>query len=463
MTPLLMLTLVLAQPEEDYRPISPARSRARVALLPGLADQVPGEVLSLVLQAEAELNKAVPDRFNTGLAWKREADALLVDELGEIEGKRFEAVLKPAGKALALWEQAARAGRCDWTRFTNHLRQHGLHVGFGPVPDFLLGAQLCAVQARWHLKQDRPAEAVRRLALALSLVRHAATCPRANEATTAAAFVDPVLDVLTEVQSHPRCPSLYNALAALPRPFLSPRPVVAGLRLALHGVLPAAERLRADPVGAALTDEDKARLERTFRLFTTYAGQRVEPLTARVQMGLAIQRSDAAARAALREAGYTAEVVAATPSLNAAILHALLVGEETLARQGEALALPIEAASARIEARPRGPVEAGQLALPAARYVLALTEGLVAPFAPAQRRLDLLRAVEALRLHAHATGKLPAKLDEVTVVAVPVDPLLGEPLLYQREGAGILLETPEPARPIPTLFRVTLRLRLRTP
>jgi hypothetical protein len=471
MTPLVLAAVLLtAQPREDAAPIAPAptaRNLYRVQLLPGLLDQTPGEVLDLAHQAEAELNRAVPDRFNAGVAWKREADALLAEDLTEIAATRFEAVLKPVAKSLDLWEQAARARRADWSSFATHLRQRGPFVGSAGSPDFALGAQLFALQARQLLKQDRPANAVRRLGLALSLLRHATQNPRSGEAVQAAFFLDTTLDVLHECQCHPRCPGLYDALAALPRPFLSLRPVCDGLRLGLYGALPGSERILADPAGATLDAEEMTRLAGTYRLFRSYAGQGIEPLAARVQLGLAIQRSDAAARAAMREAGYAPDVVAATPPLNAAILHALFAGEATLGRQVEALSLPIAAAQARLtlqgRPQPRAPAQPGDPALPVERYVRVVTENVLVPFASAQRRLDLLRAVEALRLHAHRTGSLPAKLDDIRAAAVPVEPLTGQPFHYERDGDRAALDTPEPAGPVSGLTRVTLRLRLVVP
>ena len=51
-----------------------------------------------------------------------------------------------------------------------------------------------------------------------------------------------------------------------------------------------------------------------------------------------------------------------------------------------------------------------------------------------------LKTVEAIRLHAAATGALPASLDEINVVPVPDDPLTGEPFSYRVDGKTAVLD-----------------------
>ncbi len=80
-----------------------------------------------------------------------------------------------------------------------------------------------------------------------------------------------------------------------------------------------------------------------------------------------------------------------------------------------------------------------------------------------ERRLAVLRVIEALRLHAAANGgKLPAKLEEVTAVAVPADPATGKPFGYELTGDTAVLSGPppqgQPATPQNALrYELTLR------
>ena len=59
-----------------------------------------------------------------------------------------------------------------------------------------------------------------------------------------------------------------------------------------------------------------------------------------------------------------------------------------------------------------------------------------------QWQIDALRAVEALRMHAAATGSLPKSLDEVTVVPVPRNPITEKNYEYRLDGNTAVLDLP---------------------
>jgi len=77
-----------------------------------------------------------------------------------------------------------------------------------------------------------------------------------------------------------------------------------------------------------------------------------------------------------------------------------------------------------------------------------------------ERRLTLLMAIEALRMHAAKNGQLPDKLDQVTIVPVPNDPGTDQPFEYQRDGQTATLVSRVAGEPLETTgirYRVTLR------
>jgi hypothetical protein len=76
------------------------------------------------------------------------------------------------------------------------------------------------------------------------------------------------------------------------------------------------------------------------------------------------------------------------------------------------------------------------------------------------RKLAALRAIEALRMHAAGSGKLPATLAEVKIVPVPDDPGTGKPFEYKLEGGTATLSSRlagEPLNSTGLRYRVTLR------
>jgi hypothetical protein len=61
------------------------------------------------------------------------------------------------------------------------------------------------------------------------------------------------------------------------------------------------------------------------------------------------------------------------------------------------------------------------------------------------RRIAALRCVEAVRLYAAAhDGKLPAKLDDIKEVPIPLDPFTGKSFEYKAEGDKVTIEGPAP-------------------
>jgi hypothetical protein len=80
------------------------------------------------------------------------------------------------------------------------------------------------------------------------------------------------------------------------------------------------------------------------------------------------------------------------------------------------------------------------------------------------RWLAALRTVEALRLHAAANdGKLPAKLSDVTIVAIPLDPVLGQPFNYQLDGDTATISGSAPADTTPEVGGLRYVLKLTKP
>jgi hypothetical protein len=59
-----------------------------------------------------------------------------------------------------------------------------------------------------------------------------------------------------------------------------------------------------------------------------------------------------------------------------------------------------------------------------------------------ERRVALVRALEAVRLQIAADGAIPKSLDAVAVVAVPEDPFTGKPFEYSATASGFKLVAP---------------------
>src|SRR5262249_10492651 len=80
-----------------------------------------------------------------------------------------------------------------------------------------------------------------------------------------------------------------------------------------------------------------------------------------------------------------------------------------------------------------------------------------------QRQTNLLRAIEALRMHAAEHGRFPDKLEDVTVVPVPRDPYTGKPFEYSGGGGVAKLSTPHDETWTPRAGAAAYELELRRP
>ena len=94
---------------------------------------------------------------------------------------------------------------------------------------------------------------------------------------------------------------------------------------------------------------------------------------------------------------------------------------------------------------------------------LPALQKIVASSVRLERRVAALRCVEAVRMYAAAhDGKLPATLDAIADVSIPIDPMTGKTFTYFVSGKRATLSAPPPqgeqAAPYNTLnYELTIR------
>ena len=77
------------------------------------------------------------------------------------------------------------------------------------------------------------------------------------------------------------------------------------------------------------------------------------------------------------------------------------------------------------------------------------------------RRVSRQQAIEALRMHASASGKLPEKLEDVEIVPVPLDPATSQPFRYLLNGDVAVLDVADEMGMQPADLQMPVRIRLR--
>ena len=76
--------------------------------------------------------------------------------------------------------------------------------------------------------------------------------------------------------------------------------------------------------------------------------------------------------------------------------------------------------------------------------------------AEVQSELELIRVIEAIRMHALRTGKLPSELAELKSVPIPNNPVTGEPFAYQVTDGTAEFKLPTPSQYSHSKFIVKL-------
>ena len=78
------------------------------------------------------------------------------------------------------------------------------------------------------------------------------------------------------------------------------------------------------------------------------------------------------------------------------------------------------------------------------------------PMARNDRRIAVLRVIEAIRIYGAAhDGNLPERLEDVSEVPIPEDPVTGLPFEYVRDGNKAILSGPT-LRDFPLSYEITM-------
>jgi hypothetical protein len=345
---------------------------------------------------------------------------------------------------LKQMDLAARRKECNW-EYT---------LDGGPLFEMLLPdvhgmrmlARLLLVQARVQILEGDLSGAIHTLQSAFSFNQQIAEGPFLINGLVGVAGVNQATDVILDLLERPEAPNLYWALTALPRPLLDPR---KALELEQRGVemqfadLAEVERHRSPEEWAAALKRVREGIKKLEQHATGEANKGDAPAPVSVP--------DANAKKYLIDvAGLNAKEVEAMSSAQLQLL--VLSGQNSEFRDDffKASYLPylqarplLAAADKRLQEAPA--TEGTRLA----RLTLPALKKLTHAHTRAERKIAVLRVLEALRLHAAAhDGQLPDKLEQITAVPVPSDPMTGQPFAYERNGPTATLTSRVPGEPL---------------
>jgi hypothetical protein len=336
---------------------------------------------------------------------------------------------------LHLLELAGRREQCDWGL---PWREDGFNTLLPQLNGLRMASWILATQARLQIIDGEFELALRTLQTGNALARNLNQQAAIVQALAAAAIEATVIQQIDAWVSYRQSPNLYWALTELPHPFIDGQ---AAMRLE-HGMvytLPYFEAARDGRIAAEQWQETLGILQEITRPNERPVGQFQQdaitadcfPKATRFLVGEGVSSSRLKAMQPFQVVAMFAvhdyEQWAQESSKWFALPYA--IGHEKM------LAAQQEFARAKI---------AGDVG-PVAAVVFPATSKAYTVFSRLDRKIAILRLVEALRAYAATHGNTwPQSLEAVTEVPVPQDPMTDRPFGYETRGNACTIKAPAP-------------------
>ncbi len=353
------------------------------------------------------------------------------------------------GQTLRRADYAARLTTLDW-QVLIPARRDGYRLLLPELQPMRSLAHALKVRFRAEIAENRFDDAVTTAKTMFALSRHLGEHPTmiAGLVGTAIAFI--AVQPLDEMIQQPGCPNLYWALTSLPRPLVDLRAGIQGERF-LHAV----EFAQLDKTASMTETQLKKLVDHLEELFTL-TNERKRDVRGYLEKRVRDEEYLAAARKRLREMGIDDARLKQFPALQVVLLDENRDLEERRDDGLKWLSLPYPAVDALL-AKMTPPKDDESLLGPFVPFVARARRAQVR----LEQRFDLLRVVEALRLHAAQHGRLPARLADVSV-PLPEDPVTGKPFVYRlEEGTAIIKGTPPRGEEKNAAFNIRYEVTLR--
>jgi hypothetical protein len=369
-------------------------------------------------------------------------------------------------RTLEQVELAVRREHCDWDV---PLRQgNTFEIELPEVQDARDIARVLALRARLYIAEKKYAEAIASIGTGYGLARQIAEQPFLVGGLLGTTIVQIMNDQLLTLCQQPGAPNLYWSIAELPSPIIDRLKCLDGEYDALYLQYPELQTVRH----AQYTPEQWDGFLRKFvsqavHYENKYASDKLSDKDEAAKVAKIITSAlEAIPRAKndLIVAGHDQKELDAMPPAHIVVLHTLVTYDRVRDEQYKWWHLPYWQAREGLEEYERQYSSASKQELnPIFSLILpgASTE-VVETFARKDRQLAALRCIEALRLYAAGhKGKLPAMLDQIKEVPIPLNPITGKAFSYRLDGNIAILDADggtatEGCCPIAEQYRVTV-------
>ncbi|WP_425617417.1 hypothetical protein NA78x_001094 [Anatilimnocola sp. NA78] len=308
--------------------------------------------------------------------------------------------------------------------------------------------RVLSLKIRLAIAEQRYDEALETLRWGFQLCIDCAEQPLLISQLVGIAVAGVMAERVSELIAAPDAPNLYWAIAALPRPLITIRRALdfeRGFGEQIFPFLKDAETVERTPA------EWKRRITGLSEDMKSLSSESPTPTSGQAWLEkagqvLMLAKIYPTAKEELIAQGMDAKKLEAMPTAQVVAIHISRATRASYDQAFKASLLPFPEnlrLAAEIEkqqqASRRSSLFAGfqlaQLLVPAVSSVSRSEMRL-------PRQLAALQAIEAIRMHAAVTGKLPDSLSEITVVPALPNPITHEPFPYQRKGAEATLVIP---------------------
>ena len=451
----ITLLLTLAQPDPAQPTpltVSPAAAPVpalKYELLPRGSEKKPGN--AVVGYFQAALNRPAWPKDAAKIQKQNELDERLrTVPIEELSARELTEYLKPYQTTFRVADFAARYDRCDWQR-ENQLGGEWL---FAMLPDIMqqreLGRML-DLRVRLAAVENKFDEATVAMKTGMQHAKHVGEAPTLIQLLVGLALANSQLKRVEDVIQRPGSPNFYWALTSLPHPFINPKPGVEGEEGFLLSLLPGIRAIESGPVTA---DQATQAIETLVKSFAESSDDRaIRSLASKVGIVGYAALYHEQAKKELAERGRTAKELEAMPPTQVVLLRGLALYRELMEDRAKLFSVPYPSAMVFLEAGKKRltTIKEGNDPLAAVFSLgVPMFDKLFEAHARTERRIALLRAVEAVRMHAAGHGGMPpTSLAEVNVVPVPDDPNTGKPFVYATNERTVRIVAPPPVGETP--------------
>jgi hypothetical protein len=412
----------------------------KYALLPPYLDRTPGNAAPMYYRTMLALRPQVQEGQKVS-DWLE----LPLRDLPRDDVRRWL-----AGVADRMQEVRAGARReqCDWDL---PIRGNAdlISLRLEEVQESRYLIRVLTLQARMQMLDGRYDEAVETFQTAFGLARHLNQVPIIIPGLVAVAMVSITAERILEFAEQPGSPNLYWALSALPTPFIDPSRSLdteGAMAYQLFPFLRDARTVHRTPEQwQALMESMARKLARWGGLEPLFRNEaEMSPAAGRLLVAGWSLKGYSRAKQHLIDQGLPSEEVEKMPVGQVIAIYTADVHDEFRDEVLKWQHIPWPQANQGMQlAESQG--SRGSEIVPVMATLTPAYRQWIHAARRADRRIAELRVIEALRLYAAAHHRqLPPRLEDISEVPIPVDPLTGHEFGYRLEGTTAILEVAPP-------------------